>query len=115
MAIRLPAEQRKAAVLDCACGIFSTGSYRGTTTAQIARLAGVTEPVLYRHFASKRDLYLAVLEESWRRFCAGIALKEVPDIRAILAAHDAKPPQPQRRHWIVRPFVAFYAWFGDYH
>ena len=67
MAIRLPAEQRKAAVLDCACGIFSTGSYRGTTTAQVARLAGVTEPVLYRHFASKRDLYLAVLEESWRR------------------------------------------------
>lgn len=67
MATRLPAEQRKAAVLDTACGIFSSGSYRGTTTAQIARTAGVTEPVLYRHFASKRDLYLAVLEESWRR------------------------------------------------
>ena len=67
MATRLPAEERKAAVLDSACGIFSTGSYRGTTTAQIARIAGVTEPVLYRHFASKRDLYLAVLEESWRR------------------------------------------------
>ena len=65
MATRLPAEQRKAAVLDSACGIFSTGSYRGTTTAQIARMAGITEPVLYRHFASKRDLYLAVLEESW--------------------------------------------------
>jgi len=64
---RLPAEQRKAAVLDCACGIFSTGSYRGTTTAEIARVAGVTEPVLYRHFASKRDLYLSVLDESWRR------------------------------------------------
>jgi len=67
MSARLPAAQRKAAVLDCACGIFSTGSYRGTTTAEIAREAGVTEPVLYRHFASKRDLYLAVLEESWRR------------------------------------------------
>jgi AcrR family transcriptional regulator len=67
MATRLPAEQRKAAVLDCACGIFSSGSYRGTTTAHIARVAGVTEPVLYRHFASKRDLYLAVLDESWRR------------------------------------------------
>ena len=37
MATRLPAEERKAAVLDCACGIFSTGSYRGTTTAEIAR------------------------------------------------------------------------------
>src|SRR5512132_2977483 len=67
MATRLPAEQRKAAVLDSACGIFSTGSYRGTTTAEIARVAGVTEPVLYRHFESKRDLYLSVLEETWRR------------------------------------------------
>ena len=67
-----PAEQRKAAVLDSACGIFSSGSYRGTTTAQIARKAGVTEPVLYRHFASKRDLYLAVLEESWRTPAAAL-------------------------------------------
>lgn len=67
MSTRLPAEERKAAVLDCACGMFSTGSYRGTTTAEIARRAGVTEPILYRHFQSKRDLYLAVLEESWRR------------------------------------------------
>ena len=66
MSSRLPAEERKAAVLDGACGIFSTGSYRGTTTAEIARKAGVTEPILYRHFESKRDLYLAVLEESWR-------------------------------------------------
>jgi AcrR family transcriptional regulator len=70
MTVRLPAEERKAAVLECACGIFSAGSYRGTTTAEIARKAGVTEPVLYRHFASKRDLYLAVLEESWRRLRA---------------------------------------------
>ena len=67
MTSRLPAEERKAAVLDCACGIFSSGSYRGTTTAEIARKAGVTEPILYRHFDSKRALYLAVLDESWRR------------------------------------------------
>jgi AcrR family transcriptional regulator len=67
MSTRLSAEERKAAVLECACGIFSGGSYRGTTTAEIARKAGVTEPVLYRHFDSKRHLYLAVLEESWRR------------------------------------------------
>jgi len=67
MATRLPAEERKKAVLDCACGIFSTGSYRGTTTAEIARAAGVTEPVLYRHFASKRALYLACMDWSWER------------------------------------------------
>jgi AcrR family transcriptional regulator len=67
MTARLPASERKAAVLDSACGIFSTGSYRGTTTAEIAKRAGVTEPILYRHFGSKRELYLAVLDESWRR------------------------------------------------
>jgi AcrR family transcriptional regulator len=88
MATRLPAEERKAAVLDCACGIFSTGSYRGTTTAEIARRAGVTEPVLYRHFASKRDLYLAVLEESWSRLHAmwEQAIADEPDPRFRVAA-----------------------------
>lgn len=62
---RLPAEERRAALLETACAAFSGGSYRGTTTAEIAREAGVTEPVLYRHFDSKRDLYLACLEETW--------------------------------------------------
>jgi TetR/AcrR family transcriptional regulator len=62
---RLSAEERRAAVLDCACAIFTKGSYRGTTTAEIARQAGVTEPILYRHFASKRDLYLACLAKAW--------------------------------------------------
>lgn len=62
---RLPAPERRAALLGCACRVFSHGSYRGTTTAEIAREAGVTEPVLYRHFESKRDLYLACLEETW--------------------------------------------------
>jgi AcrR family transcriptional regulator len=61
----LPAEERRAALLETACNAFSCGSYRGTTTAEIAREAGVTEPVLYRHFDSKRDLYLACLEEVW--------------------------------------------------
>jgi len=100
MATRLPAEQRKAAVLDSACGIFSSGSYRGTTTAQIARMAGVTEPVLYRHFASKRDLYLAVLEESWRRLRIlwDAAVEAEPDARLWVGAmgqayFEAKDPK----------------------
>lgn len=62
---RLPAAERRARVLECACQVFSRGSYRGTTTAELARSAGVTEPILYRHFESKRDLYLACLTEAW--------------------------------------------------
>ena len=64
---RLAATERRAAVLETACRVFSQGSYRGTTTAEIAREAGVSEPILYRHFASKRDLYLACIDEAWRR------------------------------------------------
>jgi AcrR family transcriptional regulator len=65
--LRLSAPERRAAVLETACRVFSKSSYHGSTTAQIARETGVTEPVLYRHFASKRELYLACLDSAWER------------------------------------------------
>ena len=65
---RLSARDRRQAVLDTACRAFFAKSYRGATTAEIAREAGITEPILYRHFGSKRDLYLACLDEAWRQF-----------------------------------------------
>jgi TetR/AcrR family transcriptional regulator len=65
---RLSAENRRKAVLDTACRVFFESSFRGATTAEIAREAGITEPILYRHFGSKRDLYLACLDEAWRTF-----------------------------------------------
>src|SRR5207248_11180252 len=61
---RLAAEERRALLLETACHVFSRGSYRGVTTAEIAREAGVTEPVLYRHFASKRELYFACTHQA---------------------------------------------------
>jgi AcrR family transcriptional regulator len=62
---RLSAEERRADVLDTACQIFSKAGYQGATTAEIARASGVSEPILYRHFSSKRELYLACLSEAW--------------------------------------------------
>ena len=67
---RLPAAERRASLLECACTAFSAGSYRGTTTAELAAAAGVSEPILYRHFRSKRELYLACLDEGWNRLRA---------------------------------------------
>jgi AcrR family transcriptional regulator len=64
---RLPAAERRQELLDAALRVFSAGSYAGATTAGIAREAGVSEPILYRHFESKRDLYLACLDEAWQR------------------------------------------------
>jgi AcrR family transcriptional regulator len=67
-AARLPAAERREAILDAALHVFSSGSYTGTTTAEIAQEAGVSEPVIYRHFSSKRDLWFACMDEAWRRF-----------------------------------------------
>src|SRR5947207_13753867 len=67
MSTRLPAAERRAAVVETACRVFAKGSYHGSTTAQIARETGVTEPVLYRHFSSKRELYLACLDTVWEQ------------------------------------------------
>jgi len=64
---RLSGPERRAAVVETACRVFAKSSYRGSTTAQIARETGVTEPVLYRHFASKRELYLACLDSVWQQ------------------------------------------------
>ena len=62
---RLPAAERRRRLIETALRVFTEGSYRGTTTAEIARAAGISEPILYRHFASKRDLYLAALDHVW--------------------------------------------------
>jgi AcrR family transcriptional regulator len=92
---RLSAEERRAAVLECACQIFSKGSYRGATTAEIARGAGVTEPILYRHFASKRDLYLACLDEAW------------DECRAMWQSSIAEEPDPAL--WIPHMGLSYLA------
>jgi AcrR family transcriptional regulator len=65
--VRLPAVERRRELVDAALRVFSERSYAGATTAQIARAAGISEPILYRHFPSKRDLYFACLDEAWER------------------------------------------------
>jgi AcrR family transcriptional regulator len=60
---RLPAPERRRQLLDTATRVFAETGFHDTTMHQIAETAGVTKPVLYQHFASKRDLYLAVLED----------------------------------------------------
>jgi AcrR family transcriptional regulator len=64
---RMAAADRRKHLIETAIRLFTEGSYHGTTTAEIARAAGVSEPILYRHFASKRDLYLAALEDVWAK------------------------------------------------
>jgi AcrR family transcriptional regulator len=60
---RLTKAERKRQLLAHAKNLFVTQGYQATTTEKIAQAAGVSEPVLYRHFANKKALFLEVLEE----------------------------------------------------
>ena len=59
---RMSAEQRKAAIVEAAVRLFAEKGFRGTTTRELAAAVGVSEPVLYQHFTTKRDLYTAMIE-----------------------------------------------------
>lgn len=61
--MRLSAPDRRRKLLTAALELFSRQGYQGTTTREIARRAGVSEALLFRHFASKEDLYWSVLDE----------------------------------------------------
>src|SRR5438105_7600637 len=63
MPTRLPAPRRRRQLLDVARDAFATQGFHGTSMNDVADAAGVTKPVLYQHFASKRRLYLELLED----------------------------------------------------
>ena len=83
--VRLPAAQRRQQLLDVARQVLAKPGYYETTMAEIADSAGVTKPVLYQHFASKRDLYTAVLEDIGARLRSSV----------LSAAAGAETPRQQ--------------------
>jgi AcrR family transcriptional regulator len=62
--IRLPRKARRAQLLDAALEVFVAQGYHAAAMDEIADRAGVSKPVLYQHFPSKLDLYLALVEQS---------------------------------------------------
>ena len=64
---RMPRDQRRAQLLDAANDVFTTNGYHAAAMDDIAEAAGVSKPVLYQHFGSKLDLYLALLDASCDR------------------------------------------------
>src|SRR5271169_3742661 len=60
---RLTAEERREAIIRTAIELFSVDGFRGTTTRELAAACSVSEPTIYQHFATKRDLYTAIIDE----------------------------------------------------
>ena len=59
---RLPATERRALIEEAAARLFARHGYDATTVEDIVSAAGVSKPMLYRHFESKRDLYMRLME-----------------------------------------------------
>jgi AcrR family transcriptional regulator len=70
---RLPAAERRRQLLDVALAEFARRGYHETSMNDVADAAGVTKPVLYQHFGSKRDLYQELLEDVGGRLEVAIA------------------------------------------
>jgi AcrR family transcriptional regulator len=59
---RMRAPERRAQLLDVARRVFGTSGFHAASMETVAKEAGVTKPILYDHFPSKKDLYLALLD-----------------------------------------------------
>ena len=69
---RMVGEERRQQILRIAMKLFSERGFRGTTTKEIAHAAGVSEAMVFRHFATKEELYAAILDH---KACAGDEFK----------------------------------------
>jgi len=96
---RLKAPQRRDQLMEVATKLFARNGYEATTTAAIAEAAGVTEPILYRHFEGKQELFIAIVKavskqtmEHWQEIIAGIddPAEQVRHVAAELPQHMEK-------------------------
>ncbi len=78
---RLPTAERRIQLLEVAVRVFGREGYTGASTADIAREVGISAPALYRHYPSKKALYLAALAHSGDRMFDGWerAAREAPN------------------------------------
>jgi AcrR family transcriptional regulator len=71
--VRMSAEERREAVLEAAIPEFAIRGLAGTSTEDVARRAGISQPYLFRLFPTKKALFLALVERCYRRVEAEFA------------------------------------------
>src|SRR5256885_8910634 len=64
---RMPATERREMVLEAAVAEFAAGGLAGTSTEDVARRAGISQPYLFRLFPTKKALFLALVEQCFHR------------------------------------------------
>ena len=95
---RLPRDERRAQLLAAAHEVFVANGYHGAAMDEIAETAHVSKPVLYQHFPSKRDLYLALLDSHLSTL-----------IELLLGALDSTTDNDERVQAVMRAYFEFIA------
>jgi AcrR family transcriptional regulator len=104
---RMRAPQRRRQLLETAVTLFGQRGYHGTTTRQLAKAAGITEPILYRHFDDKLDLFVTLIGEvgrevlrAWREMLEGV---DDPRrrLRILLEANPATHARGQSAYRVI--------------
>jgi AcrR family transcriptional regulator len=95
---RLPRDERRAQLLAAAQEVFVANGYHGAAMDEIAETAHVSKPVLYQHFPSKRELYLALLDSH---------LSKLIDL--LLGALDSTSDNDERVQAVMRAYFRFIA------
>ena len=99
---RLPRSARRAQLLAAAQEVFVENGYHAAAMDEIAERAGVSKPVLYQHFPSKLELYLAILDQHTAEL--------LDDVRTVLDTTDESATNNKAR---VRGTIEAYFAFVD--
>lgn len=96
-------EERRGLIVEAAGRLFGERGYEGTRLDDVAAAAGVTKPILYRHFDSKRDLYIALLE------------RHREDLTGFTGAIPSEGPPTERLRAVLEVWLSYveahsYAW-----
>ncbi len=97
---RLPRDERRAQLLAAAQEVFVANGYHGAAMDEIADTARVSKPVLYQHFPSKRELYIALLDSHLANL-----------IELLLGALNSTTDNDERVQAVMRAYYRFIA--GD--
>lgn len=93
-ATRLTGEERRRQIIAVTLPLIAAHGVQDTSTRRIAAAAGVSEATLYRHFASRNDIFLAALDAVYEEVFAIIDSATGPDaparLRAIAAGHQQR-------------------------
>lgn len=82
MTVRLPAAERRVQLLQSARAVFAIEGFQSATMETVASEAGITKPVLYQHFSSKRELFLELLRDVGERLTTAVGAATTPALTA---------------------------------